>query len=151
MNTARAVVASVLLAFTAGGQSLEAPDVLDLKNISAFSAKAMGKLLILNLTNQISEISVLAERRQTPLKQKQKGPSPNVTRIKVLFGTDIIGFARVVRVAMTDANTGVHPKVTKATTVRLMFDTDEQAVRAAQALAPQKNPAPLLLAPKQHP
>src|SRR3989442_1512090 len=93
MNTAKFLSVMLLVIATAKGQPLEADRTFNLKDIHVLSAQAIGRLLLLSFTNQAPALSFFTRQNPKPLKSEE--PPVNRSRIQVLFGRDVIGFAKV--------------------------------------------------------
>jgi hypothetical protein len=131
-------------ALMASGQSAEANRVLNLRGLHFLAAHASGSRLFLSVTGQPPEWEALVKAQPTPLKRRD--PPELRRKVEVHFGRDVIGFALVsgvVREAIPTSTATNAPKM-KLTSVSLIFDTPEQAGRAADLLRlPEVTPRPL--------
>ena len=136
----------LLLAVTlsATSQSADSNRTLNLRALHFQAAHASGSRLFLSVTGQPPEWEALVKPQPTPVKRRDQ---PELRRkVQVLFGRDVIGFAVVSAVLRETipTSTATNAPMTKLTSVSLMFDTTEQAGRAADLLRlPEVTATPL--------
>ena len=126
------------------GQLPKTERVLNLSGIHCESVYANGNRLFLSVTGQPPAFDALVRPQPTPLKRRD--PTNRQPMIEVLFGRDVLGYARFF-IATHDAiltSPTTNASKLKLTTVSLIFDTSEQAERAAAVLRlPDVTPSPL--------
>ena len=129
---------------SASGQSADPSRILNLRGLRFQAAHANGSRLFLSVTGQPPEWDVIVKPQPTPLNRRD---SPQLrSRIQVVYGRDVIGFAvayGVLREEMPTSTATNAPKL-NIMSISLIFDTPEQAGLAADLLRlPNVTPRPL--------
>jgi hypothetical protein len=123
------VALSVFVAI--GAWAAEQVRTLDLREIAPVVVSVSGKQVMLVITGQPPHILTFTNAAPSQL---SSGNKPTSKLVRVTYGRDLVGFARVLR---TDPQGAVR----KAS---LIFETEEQAAAAGKALRPgSAKPSPL--------
>jgi hypothetical protein len=142
----RSAILAALLVMVANvwGQFSEPDRTLNLKGLQFESIRVSGNSLFLSVTGQPPVFNSVPNRQPVPLTKRP--PSELRQKVQVLLGRDVVGLARISafsRDVLPTSTVTNAPKMT-LTSISLVFDTLEQAARAAEGLrSPDVTPNPL--------
>jgi len=114
-----------------GAWANEQARTLDLREVAPLVISVSGKQVLLVITGKPPHVLTLTNPAPSRPSSDNK---PGSKRVRVTYGGDLVGFARVLRADLQGA----------LIKVSLIFETEEQAVAAGKALRPASaKPSPL--------